>query len=106
MWPCEGGHTDYAPRNQVEFDLMNFMRERERVERVSVERIVSGMGLPRIYEFLCERSPQLVSAAIEAEMRTAGMDPSEGSDDRSGNHSRMGYLCMSSIINREREKMG
>ena len=34
VWPCEGGHTDYAPRNQVEFDLMNFMRERERVERV------------------------------------------------------------------------
>ncbi len=60
VWPSEGGHADFSPRNELEFNLMNFMRERERVERVSVERVVSGLGLPRIYEFLCERSPQLV----------------------------------------------
>jgi glucokinase len=36
------------------------MRERERVERVSVERVVSGLGFPRIYEFLAERSPQVL----------------------------------------------
>lgn len=25
VWPCEGGHTDYAPRNQVEFDLLKYV---------------------------------------------------------------------------------
>ena len=49
----------------------SFLRERERVERVSVERVVSGLGLPRIYEFLAKQSPQLVSATVEAEMRTS-----------------------------------
>jgi hypothetical protein len=24
VWPAEGGHTDFAPRNQVEFDLLKY----------------------------------------------------------------------------------
>ncbi len=35
------------------------MQARERLERVSVERCVSGLALPGIYAFLAQRSPQV-----------------------------------------------
>ncbi len=49
-FPCEGGHTDFAPRNELEIDLLRYLSSR--FERVSCERVVSGMGLHSIYEFL------------------------------------------------------
>ncbi len=52
--PSEGGHTDFAPRNELEIDLLRFMLKR--YERVSYERLVSGPGLYSIYEFLRSRS--------------------------------------------------
>jgi glucokinase len=49
--PSEGGHTDFAPRNDDEFDLLRCLR-RKYAGRVSVERVVSGIGMANIYEFL------------------------------------------------------
>ncbi|HXG64914.1 MAG TPA: glucokinase [Blastocatellia bacterium] len=46
----EGGHVDFAPRNELEMDLLRHMLTRH--QRVSVERIVSGPGIFQIYEFL------------------------------------------------------
>lgn len=48
--PTEGGHVDYAPRNDDEWALLEHLREEH--ERVSFERIVSGPGLHAIYRFL------------------------------------------------------
>jgi glucokinase len=47
---CEGGHTDFAPRTELESQLMLYLHEK--FGRVSVERVVSGMGLSNIYDFL------------------------------------------------------
>jgi glucokinase len=52
-YPSEGGHTDYAPRNEDEIDLLRFLKQKYN-GRISFERIVSGMGLTNIYEFLRE----------------------------------------------------
>jgi glucokinase len=52
-YPSEGGHTDYAPRNEDEIDLLRFLKEKYN-GRVSFERVVAGMGLTSIYEFLRE----------------------------------------------------
>jgi glucokinase len=49
----EGGHTDFAPRDELEIGLLRFLLERH--ERVSVERVVSGMGIAAIYEFVVSR---------------------------------------------------
>jgi len=49
----EGGHVDFAPRNDIEVDLLRFLLRRH--THVSVERLVSGPGLFSIYEFLKER---------------------------------------------------
>ncbi|MFN0158369.1 MAG: glucokinase [Bacteroidota bacterium] len=50
----EGGHTDFAPRNELEMDLLRFLLKR--YDRVSYERIISGPGLYNIYEFLRTRA--------------------------------------------------
>jgi len=52
-YPSEGGHGDYAPRNEDEIDLLRFLKQKYN-GRISFERIVSGMGLTNIYEFLRE----------------------------------------------------
>jgi glucokinase len=52
-YPSEGGHADYAPRNEDEIDLLRFLKQKYD-GRISFERVVSGMGLTNIYEFLRE----------------------------------------------------
>jgi glucokinase len=46
----EGGHTDFAPRNHLEMELLDYLMKRH--GRVSYERIVSGPGLVNVYRFL------------------------------------------------------
>lgn len=52
-YPSEGGHADFAPRNEDEFDLLRFLRQKYN-GRVSFERVVSGQGITNCYEFLRE----------------------------------------------------
>jgi glucokinase len=52
-YPSEGGHADFAPRNEDEIDLLRFLRQKYN-GRISSERVVSGMGLTNCYEFLRE----------------------------------------------------
>ena len=47
---CEGGHTDFAPRNELEIELLRFLSDR--FEHVSYEHVLSGPGLYNIYQFL------------------------------------------------------
>jgi glucokinase len=47
---CEGGHTDFAPRNDLEVELLKYLLAR--YEHVSWERILSGPGIKNIYDFL------------------------------------------------------
>ena len=47
----EGGHTDFAPRTDLEVELLLHLRTKFR-PHVSWERVVSGPGLAGIYEFL------------------------------------------------------
>jgi glucokinase len=50
-YPSEGGHTDFGPRTEDEIELLRFL-QRKYNGRVSYERVVSGMGLTNIYDFL------------------------------------------------------
>jgi glucokinase len=50
-YPSEGGHTDFGPRNEEQIELLRFL-QRKYNGRISYERVVSGMGLTNIYEFL------------------------------------------------------
>jgi glucokinase len=46
----EGGHADFAPRNELEMELLRFLLKE--FDHVSYERVVSGPGLHNIYRFL------------------------------------------------------
>jgi glucokinase len=69
-YPSEGGHADYAPRNEDEIDLLRFLKQKYN-GRISFERVVSGMGLTNIYEFLREvrglDEPNWLAARIATE---------------------------------------
>jgi len=66
-FPCEGGHADFAPTDELQDGLLRHLRAR--FGHVSWERLVSGPGLVNIYEFLCEESkcnePDWLKHAIE-----------------------------------------
>jgi glucokinase len=46
----EGGHGDFAPRNELEIELLRYLLKRW--PHVSCERVLSGPGLFNIYQFL------------------------------------------------------
>ena len=73
-WACEGGHTDFAPAGDDEHELLRWLRAKLG-GHVSWERVVSGMGIVSLYEFLAERDPGARSKAL-AEAMKAG-DPAE-----------------------------
>src|SRR6266704_481835 len=49
-FPCEGGHADFAPKNDLEAELAKYLRTKH--DHVSCERILSGPGIKNIYDFL------------------------------------------------------
>ena len=49
--PSEGGHCDFAPRNEREIALLRYLQKTLN-GRVSFERVVSGIGIKNIYAFL------------------------------------------------------
>jgi glucokinase len=65
----EGGHADFAPRTDLEVELLRFLGKE--FGRVSYERVLSGPGLLGIYRFLRERGgaaePAWLRARIERE---------------------------------------
>ncbi|MEM9453243.1 MAG: glucokinase [Myxococcota bacterium] len=71
---CEGGHTDFAPADDDEIELLRFLQARVG-DHVSWERVVSGPGLVSLYEFLKDRDPGAESKAL-AEAIAEG-DPAE-----------------------------
>jgi len=72
--PCafatEGGHTDFAPRSPLEFELRQYLLEKHQLDRVSTERVVSGQGIVAIYQFLRDRQVVPESEAIRDVVRT------------------------------------
>jgi glucokinase len=77
IFPSEGGHADFAPRSELEFQLMRYLLDKHQISRVSVERVVSGQGIVSIYQFLrdrefCHETPA-VAEAITAWERQTGL---------------------------------
>jgi len=68
VFACEGGHTDFAPRGELQIELLRFLVTK--FGHVSYERILSGPGLVNVYEFLrasgCGKESAELSAAMEA----------------------------------------
>jgi len=67
VFACEGGHTDFAPQNEVQIELLRFLKAR--FGHVSYERILSGPGLVNVYDFLRDSNPASESAALANAMQ-------------------------------------
>jgi len=52
----EGGHIEYSPKSELEWELKIWLKNSLNVERISCERIVSGTGLSRIAEWRLSKS--------------------------------------------------
>jgi len=59
---AEGGHVEFAPRNTLEIELLQFLLKEH--DRVSVERTVSGQGICNIYDFIVFKHPDLVDSEL------------------------------------------
>jgi glucokinase len=64
VFACEGGHTDFAPQNELQIELLRFLKSR--FGHVSYERILSGPGLVNVYEFLRDTGCGAESAGLAA----------------------------------------
>ncbi len=65
----EGGHIDFAPRNELEIELLRYMTKQVG-GHVSYERVLSGPGLFNVYSFLRDTKfadePDWLAAEIES----------------------------------------
>jgi glucokinase len=68
-YPTEGGHTDFAPRNELEFGLLQYLRQK--YNRVSYERVCSGIGIPNVYAYLRDSGRAAETEAIAAQLAEA-----------------------------------
>jgi glucokinase len=64
----EGGHSDFAARNEEEFALFCYLKKK--FDHVSYERVVSGPGLYAIFQFLTDTGRFPFSSEVKAEMET------------------------------------
>ena len=49
-FPSEGGHSDFAPADERQVRLLEYMLKR--FDHVSFEHVCSGIGIPHIYQYL------------------------------------------------------
>lgn len=73
MIASEGGHGDFAPRTDLEIELLRYLRQQ--FGHVSYERILSGPGFFNVYRFLRDTGRGVESPEIAAKLESGG-DPS------------------------------
>lgn len=74
VYPTEGGHASFAPRNVEEMDLMRTLMRRG-LRTVSVERVCSGSALPDMYEYYRMRYPNVENPLVTEELAAAAHEP-------------------------------
>jgi glucokinase len=94
----EAGHADFAPRNELEADLLRTLLQE--FPRVSYERVLSGEGIYRLYTFVRRRlvrsEPAWVTDAVRRHGAPAAISAAalDGSDDIAGAALRMFVSCL------------
>ena len=66
--PTEGGHADFAPRNDKEVALLVFLQKK--FPRVSYERVLSGPGLVNLFTFFDQELGRPVSPQVRERLKT------------------------------------
>ena len=69
VFPTEGGHTNFAPRNALEDELLQYLRARQASGHVSAENVISGQGILAIYQFLRDRGGEPEAPEVAEQVR-------------------------------------
>ena len=72
-FPCEGGHADFAPRTDLQMELLAYLQKK--YGRVSCERILSGPGIRNIYDFLRDTHKAEEPSWLTEQIRTTADVP-------------------------------
>ncbi len=75
VFATEGGHADFAPRNDREVALRAYLARRH--PHVSYERVCSGIGLVAIHDFLTDRAGGSGDHADASGITQAALDGSD-----------------------------
>jgi len=70
----EASHAEFAPRNEAEWQLKCWLKQDLQIERVSIERVVSGTGLGEVMRWLLATDPAAAGhplASIDSNDRPA-----------------------------------
>jgi glucokinase len=70
---CEGGHADFAPRDDLQMELLAYLQKK--YGRISCERILSGPGINNIYDFLRDAHKAEEPEWLRVQMSTAPDPP-------------------------------
>src|SRR5688500_8213271 len=74
-FPTEGGHTDFAPRTDLDYALLKFLQNEYGV--VSYEKVVAGPAIVDIYRFLRDvkkmEEPTWLKDALELEKQDSAV---------------------------------
>lgn len=68
----EGGHVDFAPVNELEIEILRYLWQQH--PHVSVERLLSGMGLTNLYQAIAAIRDQPVLELSPAQISSAALD--------------------------------
>jgi len=63
----EGGHSDFGPRNPIDIEIFHYLQRQ--YGHVSWERVVSGMGIKNIFQFLTENRKENVPEWLSERMK-------------------------------------
>ncbi|NOQ77042.1 MAG: glucokinase [Methylococcaceae bacterium] len=90
----EGGHTDFAPRNELEIGLLRFLMELH-PDHVSYERVVCGLGLVNIYQYLKNIKYAVVNKDVE--LRMENEDPASVISEKGAGEGDEDELCAKAL---------
>ena len=87
----EGGHADFAPRNEIEIALLRYLLSK--FARVSYERVLSGPGLHNIYQFLRDTGHADEAPELRRELEDVDPAPIITTHGLSGEHA----ICVQAL---------
>ena len=76
----EAAHGEFAPRSQAEWELKQWLQHDLAIERLSIERVVSGTGLGHVARWLLSSQPQQGDGHPLAAVAEAWLRPDAAAD--------------------------
>lgn len=90
----EGGHSDFAPTDERQIHLLEYLLQR--FDHVAVERVCSGIGVPNIYEYLRD-SEHIPERPEVAQLIASAKDHTKAIVEAASDPNNPSELCRATI---------